>query len=107
LSNAIKFSPERAVIQLQTHVQPDMIFLSVKDNGIGISEEDQAHLFERFFRARNASNIQGTGLGLHIVAKYLQLISGSIQLKSKLNEGTEVMIHIPQPLRINDDNAVF
>lgn len=107
LSNAIKFSPEQSIIQLQTEVQPEMIFLSVKDNGIGISEEDQAHLFERFFRARNASNIQGTGLGLHIVAKYLQLISGNIQLKSRLNEGTEVMIHIPQPLRINDDNAVF
>ncbi len=55
----------------------------VKDEGIGISEEDQRHLFERFFRAKNAANIQGTGLGLHIISKYLEFLHGTIQLQSE------------------------
>jgi signal transduction histidine kinase len=63
---------------------------------MGISEEDQHHLFERFFRAKNASNIQGTGLGLHIVTKYLELMHGTIELKSKLNEGSCFTVHIPR-----------
>ena len=70
--------------------------VSVKDNGIGISEEDQQHLFQRFFRAKNAVNIQGTGLGLHIIAKYLELMNGYIEIKSKLNEGTVFTFTIPQ-----------
>jgi len=69
--------------------------LSVKDEGIGISNEDKQHLFERFFRAKNAINIQGTGLGLHIVTKYLELLHGTIDIKSKLNEGSEFIIQIP------------
>ena len=67
-----------------------------EDEGIGISDEDKQHLFERFFRAKNAVNIQGTGLGLHIVAKYVELMQGRIALDSKLNSGTIFTIHIPQ-----------
>jgi signal transduction histidine kinase len=70
--------------------------LSVKDEGIGISREDQEHLFERFFRAKNAANIQGTGLGLHIVAKYVELLNGRIDMQSELDKGTAFYIHIPQ-----------
>ena len=69
--------------------------LSVKDNGIGISEEDKQHLFERFFRAKNAINIQGTGLGLHIIAKYVELMNGNIEIESELEKGTSVTIQIP------------
>ncbi len=92
LSNAIKFSPEHKKIQLSGLNADDQICISVKDNGIGISGEDQKHLFERFFRANNAVNIQGTGLGLHIVAKYVELLGGEIEFKSELEEGTEFMI---------------
>ena len=64
----------------------------VKDNGMGISQEDQEHLFERFFRAKNATNIQGTGLGLHIVGKYVELMEGRIECKSELEKGTTFTI---------------
>jgi signal transduction histidine kinase len=66
--------------------------LTIKDNGLGISEEDQQHLFERFFRGGNVTNIQGTGLGLHIVSKYAELMNGNIICKSKINEGTTFIV---------------
>jgi PAS domain S-box-containing protein len=96
LSNAIKFSSENSTIRVACSVNEDDFILSVKDEGIGISDEDKQHLFERFFRAKNAVNIQGTGLGLHIVAKYVELMQGRIALDSKLNSGTIFTIHIPQ-----------
>ncbi len=96
LSNAIKFSPENAVINVECLITESNFSLSIKDKGIGISEEDKQHLFERFFRAKNAFNIQGTGLGLHIVAKYLELMNGNIKIESYLNEGSVFTIHIPQ-----------
>ena len=66
--------------------------LSVKDQGIGISREDQQHLMERFFRGANAVNIKGTGLGLHIVSKYAELLNGTVKFKSELERGTEFII---------------
>jgi PAS domain S-box-containing protein len=96
LSNAIKFSPDKTVIDITATINEQELSVAVKDQGIGISEEDKHHLFERFFRARNASNIQGTGLGLHIITKYLELMQGTIDLKSKLNEGSCFTIHIPR-----------
>ncbi|WP_245542658.1 PAS domain-containing sensor histidine kinase [Segetibacter koreensis] len=96
ISNSIKFTNENSTITVSAYLTNDNLVIAVIDNGIGISQEDQQHLFERFFRAKNASNIQGTGLGLHIVSKYLELMNGRIELRSKLNEGTTVTIHIPQ-----------
>lgn len=96
ISNAVKFSNENAVIAILVSLVNTNLVVSVKDEGIGISEEDQQHLFERFFRARNAVNIQGTGLGLHIVGKYLELMNGSIKMKSVLNEGSIFTVYIPQ-----------
>ena len=96
LSNAIKFTESGGHITVKSCVENDQFIISVEDTGIGISAEDQQHLFERFFRAKNAAHIQGTGLGLHIVAKYLELINGTITISSKLNEGTTVSVYIPQ-----------
>jgi PAS domain S-box-containing protein len=96
VSNAIKFSPPNSVVKITCNVQSDTWSLQIKDNGIGISKEDAQHLFERFFRAKNAANIQGTGLGLHIVARYIALLNGSVKLDSKLNEGTTVCIDLPR-----------
>lgn len=98
ISNAIKFSFENSSIEISSVVQPSQITLSISDHGIGISDEDQKHLFERFFRAHNATNIQGTGLGLNIVAKYIELMNGTIAFKSKENHGTTFTIHLPQKL---------
>lgn len=95
LSNAIKFSSEGKMIQVHVLSLENRFRIAVVDEGIGISEEDQEHLFERFFRAKNAFNIQGTGLGLHIVMKYLELVQGTIQIRSVLNAGTTIEIEIP------------
>jgi signal transduction histidine kinase len=96
LSNAIKFSPEKTAIEVVCTITVNNFSLSVKDSGIGISDEDKQHLFERFFRAKNATNIQGTGLGLHIVARYLELMNGNIKMQSALNEGSVFTINVPQ-----------
>ncbi len=92
LSNAIKFSPEGGTIDISCSTENQQVVISIKDNGIGISIDDQQHLFERFFRAKNAVNIQGTGLGLHIVSKYIELMNGLIDYKSELEKGTEFVI---------------
>ncbi len=91
LSNAIKFSNKNGLINVNTKVDK-RISIIVSDNGIGISVEDQKHLFERFFRAQNATNIQGTGLGLHIIEKYVELLKGRIKWQSELDKGTEFKI---------------
>lgn len=92
VSNASKFSPEGSVIEVRSDLTNSNLKLSVRDRGMGISREDQKHLMERFFRGTNATNIQGTGLGLHIVAKYAELLNGSIECKSELEKGTEFII---------------
>lgn len=92
LSNAIKFSPEGSEIELVTEQNGDAFILSVKDNGIGIPAEDQENLFKRFFRSSNVTNIQGTGLGLHIVSKYVELMNGAIECFSEESKGTEFKI---------------
>jgi len=95
VSNAIKFSPEGSTIEVISHCGESELEIGVKDSGIGISEEDQQHLFQRFFRGKNVTNIQGTGLGLHIVGKYLELLNGRIDLKSSLNSGSTFTVYIP------------
>jgi PAS domain S-box-containing protein len=94
VSNAIKFSPADGKIVLQTSISEKTFVLSVSDNGIGIPESDKEHLFERFYRGSNVSNIQGTGLGLHIVRKYAEVMNGLISCRSELNKGTEFSITI-------------
>ncbi len=95
LSNAIKYSKDDGVIELTTVHSNDRLTVVVKDNGIGISEADQKNLFRRFFRAENAVNIQGTGLGLNIVKRYLELLDGEITFESKENHGSTFTFSIP------------
>ena len=95
ISNAIKFSPENKNIEVDTIVSDKEIIVKVTDNGIGIPKEEQAHLFERFFRAKNVTNIQGTGLGLNIVGKYLEAMNGKINFESELDKGTTFTVTIP------------
>ncbi len=102
LSNAIKFSDNESIVTIMSSLTWEQFRFSVKDQGIGISAEDQEHLFDRFFRGRNAANIKGTGLGLHIVSKYLELLNGKITCRSRLNEGTEFIIILKLPDHEND-----
>lgn len=96
LSNASKFSPEGAAIYLEGRLAAaGFVSVTVRDTGIGISTEDQQHLFSSFFRGANALNIEGTGLGLHIVRRYVELLEGDIRIESKLGEGTTITIELP------------
>jgi len=87
ISNAIKYSGENTFIEFNTEINGGCS-VTIKDNGIGIPETDQKHLFEAFFRAHNIGNIPGTGLGLNIVARYAGLMDGKINFKSSVNHGT-------------------
>jgi PAS domain S-box-containing protein len=95
ITNAIKFSGEGDEIDIFAKADAEQTVIEVQDHGIGISEEDQSHLFSSFFRGANALNIQGTGLGLHIVRRYLDLMGGEVQLESELGKGTTVRITFP------------
>lgn len=95
ISNAIKFSDEGKALHVTSHVEDDFAFISVRDEGIGISKEDQEHLFSSFFRGKNAINIQGTGLGLHIVKRYSDLLKGKVGIESDLGKGTVITFTIP------------
>ena len=95
ISNASKFSGENKIIEVNSSVSNSELQIIIKDNGIGIPVEEQNKLFERFFRAKNALNIQGTGLGLNIVAKYIEILKGTITFKSELDIGTTFFINIP------------
>jgi signal transduction histidine kinase len=96
LSNAIKFSAENKPVLITTNVRDRELIFSIKDEGMGISKKDQAHLCEIFFRAGNAINIPGTGLGLHIVARYVEMMNGTIEIKSELDKGTEIILIFAQ-----------
>lgn len=95
ITNASKFSNESCDIKVLTNVTDGIAAISVADKGIGIAKEDQEHLFSSFFRGANATNIAGTGLGLHIVKRYADLLKGEVHLLSELNKGTTVTIIIP------------
>lgn len=96
LSNAAKFSKENTTIWIRTCVSADEINFTIRDQGMGISEKDQKQLFSIFFRGNNATNISGTGLGLHIVMKYTEMMKGKLKLKSELGKGTEINIKFAQ-----------
>lgn len=99
LSNAIKYSGENAPIFLRVAAEGPTVFVEVEDRGIGIPRYDQQYLFTRFFRAKNAINIQGTGLGLNIVRHYLTLIGGDIQFDSQEGRGTIFRVRFPVVLK--------
>jgi signal transduction histidine kinase len=104
-SNAIKYSPENAPIRVETAVAGDHVSIRIHDRGMGIPEADQKHLFSRFFRATNAGNIQGTGLGLYIVKRYIELMNGEIGFESQEGKGTTFWLnfetHTPEPTTNN------
>ena len=97
LSNAIKYSNEGDIIYCKVITSnKENIEINIIDQGIGIPEEDQKYMFERFFRANNVENIQGTGLGLNIVKRYVELLGGEISFTSKLSQGTTFKVIIPR-----------
>ena len=92
VSNAIKYSGENTFIEFNTEVDDSEVFIIVKDNGIGIPLEEQKHLFEPFFRANNTGNIPGTGLGLNIVKRYVEMMGGQVICNSAQHKGTTITL---------------
>jgi len=102
ISNAIKFSPEDKLIRVKTGIDKTHLRIEVSDEGIGIPDDEKIHMFERFFRSKNATNIQGTGLGLNIVARYLEVMNGKIDFNSTLDKGTTFIVTIPHEDKSTD-----
>ena len=96
LSNAIKYSPNATPVTLTIVEEKDKYIFKVIDNGIGIPEGDKQHMFSRFFRASNVENIKGTGLGLTIVKRYLDLMGGEIGFESDFGKGTTFFFYLPK-----------
>jgi signal transduction histidine kinase len=101
VSNALKYSKGNDYVIIRYFTENQNTIIEIQDFGIGIPEEDQNKMFDRFFRAGNALNIEGTGLGLHIVTKYLELLNGQISFVSKQNVGTTFTIILPKKEGIN------
>ncbi|WP_242158921.1 PAS domain-containing sensor histidine kinase [Aestuariivivens sediminis] len=95
LYNAINYSPEGSTIELHIEQNEKTTTVTVKDNGMGIPEKDQKHIFERYFRAHNVENIQGTGIGLNIVKSHLENLGGTIFFESVEHQGTTFVISFP------------
>jgi PAS domain S-box-containing protein len=95
LSNAIKYSNEGKFIFFRVNAGDASVHIEIEDQGIGIPPADQTHVFERFFRAHNAGNAQGTGLGLNIVQNYIDLMGGNVTLSSEVAKGTTFHITLP------------
>lgn len=95
MGNAIKYSPENTNIDFDYQVKNDRITFTVKDEGMGIPEKDQKHIFERYFRAENALLDQGTGIGLNIAKSHLENLNGSIDFTSEENKGTTFTVELP------------
>ena len=95
VSNAIKYSGAHKTIFidcLETHGKVSFV---IRDQGIGIPKEDQKHMYDRFFRASNAGNEQGTGLGLNIVKRYVELLDGEINFTSEYGKGSTFTVTLP------------
>lgn len=95
LSNASKYSDKGKKITLSCTCGNEKLVLLVSDEGIGIPDSEVKYLFDRFFRASNVTNIQGTGLGLHIVKRYVDLLKGTISFSSEEGKGSIFTIEIP------------
>ncbi len=108
LSNAIKYSHPDGRIELRCEIRKEVLHIEVVDHGMGIPEKEQKHVFKRFFRAQNAINIQGTGLGLNLVRKYTRLMKGHISFTSAFNEGSTFVVDIPiaVPNKTTISNAI-
>lgn len=95
VSNASKFSGKDSPIYIETTAGQEQLRLTVRDCGMGIPQAEMENLFQKFFRGHNVSHIQGTGLGLNIVKRFVELLDGHIEVQSKEHEGTVFTVTLP------------
>jgi signal transduction histidine kinase len=105
LSNALKYSPADAPVTLSVETRGEQLWLEVRDRGVGIPEDDQLHLFEDFHRGSNVGDVPGTGLGLALARRAIELHGGDIKLSSHLNRGSTFVVKLPQRQRSNPPEA--
>jgi two-component system phosphate regulon sensor histidine kinase PhoR len=98
LSNAVKYSDKAPVIDIEGAIRENDIFISISDNGIGISKLDQKHIFDKFYRAStgNIHKFKGLGLGLYYVKKIAEAHGGDVSVSSKPGRGSTFSITIPK-----------
>jgi signal transduction histidine kinase len=96
LSNAIKYSKQDSKITIDLKCDSNYLNISIIDEGVGIPLNEQKHLFTRFYRGSNVTNIKGTGLGLNIVEKYVELLNGTISFESVPGKGSTFKIILPK-----------
>lgn len=95
VSNSVKYSPSGGIIQVKGWTEDDLVVFSVSDTGVGIPASELPRLFQRFFRARTSTGIAGTGIGLHIVKKLVEMHGGGIHADSSEGKGTTITVHLP------------
>lgn len=95
ISNACKFSPENSPVDIEIYERENFLIVAVRDYGIGIPREEHAHIFQSFFRASNATNRSGTGVGLSIAKEFALLHKGRIEFKSKPGKGSTFRLYLP------------
>lgn len=104
LHNAIKYSPENTEIALEVYQENKQIKINVADKGFGIPSEDQAFIFDRYFRATNVLTVQGTGIGLNTVRQHMHNLNANITFKSELGSGSTFTLYIPINNKENEEN---
>jgi len=99
IGNGVKYTGAEGWVKIGAEIKGNSLRLAIQDNGMGISPEDQIHVFERFYRVRRpeTDNIEGTGLGLAIVKSLVEAHGGQISVESKLGEGTTFYLILPIP----------
>lgn len=95
VSNAVKYSPATAKVEIKGWVENGNALLSVRDHGVGVPAAELPRLFQRFFRASTSTGIAGTGIGLHLVKSVVEMHGGEVSLSSVEGEGTEVTVSLP------------
>jgi signal transduction histidine kinase len=95
VSNAVKFTPEGGSVMIGARRLGDAVEISVSDNGIGIAASDQEHLFEEFRQLDSATDKHGTGLGLALTKRFVELHGGHIRLESELGKGSVFTLTLP------------
>jgi len=95
LSNAVKYSPENSPVEWTIDREEEWAVCQIKDGGLGIPEQDLQWLFRAFHRGHNVGHLPGTGLGLTIVKRCIELHRGSIQIGSTVGKGTTVTLRLP------------
>lgn len=95
MENALKYGKSGGHVACRAHRLGDWVQITISDDGVGISEENLPHIFERFFRADTARDRTGTGLGLSIVQWIVQLHRGDVRVTSQLGKGTTFTITLP------------